>query len=155
MSDRDTASLFMQGRFFCEMTYSTILRTAAFGGAAAVAIGAFGAHGLKPRLTEYQMAIFEKGVQYQFYHTLALLALGLWCSRFNSEAVSARLRWVALLWTAGIVAFSGSLYLLATRDLLPFSVAWAGPVTPVWGLCFLAGWILLAFEKQAFSRVAS
>lgn len=121
---------------------SNPLRLAAILGAAAVAIGAFGAHGLKPSLTEYQLDIFEKGVQYHFYHTLALLAIGLYTQR--GGRMSAALSRCTWLFTLGITLFSGSLYLLACRDLLPFPVGWAGPVTPLGGLCFIAGWIMLA-----------
>lgn len=116
------------------------IQMAAISGAFSVAIGAFGAHGLKPQLTEYQVAIFEKGVQYQFVHTLALLVLGV---LFRQNSANSWLSKAGWLFLAGTVFFSGSLYLLACRDLLPFSVAWAGPVTPIGGLCFMAGWILL------------
>lgn len=116
------------------------IRLAALLGALAVGIGAFGAHGLKPLLNEYQIAIFEKGVQYQFYHALALLAVGILLQK-NPESLWLRRSGWAFI--AGIAGFSGSLFLLACRDLLPFSVFWAGPVTPIGGLCFLAGWTML------------
>lgn len=121
------------------------LRLAAIFGALAVAIGAFGAHGLKPRLTEYQLTIFEKSVQYQFYHALALALVGLLLER---RPENRGLRLAGWFFTAGIALFSGSLYLLACRDLMPFSAAWAGPVTPVGGLCFLAGWGVLAWHSR-------
>jgi uncharacterized membrane protein YgdD (TMEM256/DUF423 family) len=120
-----------------------LIRLAAIFGAAAVAIGAFGAHGLKPRLSDYQISIFEKGVQYQFYHALALLAVGILQQKNAAQPWLARAGW---LFVAGMVGFSGSLYLLACRDVLPFGVAWAGPVTPLGGLCFLAGWAALIFS---------
>ena len=120
------------------------LQLAAILGALAVSIGAFGAHGLKPHLTAAQIDIFEKGVQYQFYHVLALFATGL---LLQHSPDNRRLHWAGWLFVAGIVAFSGSLYLLACRDLIAFPVAWAGPVTPLGGLCFLAGWIALASAK--------
>ncbi|TNE50076.1 MAG: DUF423 domain-containing protein [Bacteroidetes bacterium] len=128
------------------MTEKMIQRAAIFG-ALAVIIGAFGAHGLKPHLDAYQQGIFEKGVQYQFYHTLALLGAGL-ASRFFQP--SNWLRWSSRLFQLGILCFSGSLYLLACRDLLPFPVGWAGPVTPLGGLCFIGGWIglLLGIRRQ-------
>lgn len=119
-----------------------IIRLAAISGAVAVIIGAFGAHGLKPQLSAYQLDIFEKGVQYQFVHTLALLGVGL-----LQKNTSQNLKWSAGLFLAGIVFFSGSLYLLACRDLLHFSVAWAGPITPLGGLCFIGGWISLVKAK--------
>jgi uncharacterized membrane protein YgdD (TMEM256/DUF423 family) len=114
-------------------------------GAAAVGIGAFGAHGLKPLLSEYQIAIFEKGVQYQFYHSLAMLAVGILAQKKPESVWLRRSGWFFL---AGILGFSGSLFLLACRDLMPFSVIWAGPVTPLGGLCFLAGWLSLWFAMR-------
>jgi uncharacterized membrane protein YgdD (TMEM256/DUF423 family) len=127
------------------MKKQTILRTAAALGFAGVAIGAFAAHGLKPRLDPYQIQIFEKGVQYHFIHTLALGWVGLLAGQ---RAQVGRLRWAYWLFVAGIACFSGSLYLLATRDLLPFSVAWAGPITPLGGLCFLGGWGVLLLNAD-------
>jgi uncharacterized membrane protein YgdD (TMEM256/DUF423 family) len=125
-------------------TSSKWIAWAALFGALAVGIGAFGAHGLKPRLTEYQVQIFEKGVQYHFYHALAMLAVGILAAQSPSRWLE-RAGWLFLI---GIACFSGSLYLLACRDLLPFGVAWAGPVTPLGGLCFLAGWLLVAWHAR-------
>lgn len=122
-----------------------IYRRAALFGALAVALGAFGAHGLKPHLDSYQLGIYEKAVSYQFVHTLALLAVGLLVER---QGLSRPLNWSAWLFTAGIVCFSGSLYLLACRHLLPFPVGWAGPVTPLGGLCFIGGWVALALSGR-------
>jgi uncharacterized membrane protein YgdD (TMEM256/DUF423 family) len=124
------------------MKYISFLRLGAILGALTVIIGAFGAHGLKPQLSEYQMAIFEKGVQYQFYHSLAMLVLGVLQRQMPENAWIRQAGW---LFFAGIAGFSGSLYLLACRDLLPFSVTWAGPVTPIGGLFFISGWLRLAF----------
>jgi uncharacterized membrane protein YgdD (TMEM256/DUF423 family) len=126
------------------MTTQT-LRWAAVSGALAVTIGAFGAHGLKPHLSEYQSAIFEKGVQYQFIHTLALLGVALLQEHLGNQKA---LRWSARLFLVGIFCFSGSLYLLACRDLLPFPVGWAGPVTPLGGLGFIGGWVALATLRR-------
>ena len=114
---------------------------AAIYGMTAVMIGAFGAHALKEKLTAYQHQIFEKGVQYQFYHVAALLAVFfLSASTDNKFLVAA-----GWLFAAGILLFSGSLYLLATRDLLGFGglAPVLGPITPLGGLCFIAGWLLL------------
>ncbi len=127
------------------MTKISFLRIGAIIGALAVAIGAFGAHGLKPHLTDYQITIFEKGVQYQFYHTLAILAVGLLLQHSPENKWLRRAGWLFL---AGIIGFSGSLYLLACRDLLPFPVGFAGPVTPLGGLCFLAAWGILAASSN-------
>ena len=123
-----------------------ILRWTALLGAAAVIIGAFGAHGLKSMFEARQLdvrhllAIYEKGVQYHFYHTLALGLVGLLAQQ---RPAGKWLKYAGILFTAGIVCFSGSLYLLACRDLLPFPVGWAGPVTPLGGLCFIGGWLSL------------
>jgi uncharacterized membrane protein YgdD (TMEM256/DUF423 family) len=114
-------------------------KIAALLGAITVLLGAFGAHGLKPHLTEYQINIFEKGIQYQFIHTLLLLFVGHIMDSNNNP----KLRWVTNLLIAGIVCFSGSLYLLACKDILPINVIWAGPITPLGGVCFAAAWILL------------
>ncbi len=122
------------------MTNPSFLRIGALLGALAVGIGAFGAHGLKPHLSEYQITIFEKGVQYQFFHVLALLAVGILMQQSPQNLWLKRAGW---LFVAGIIGFSGSLYLLACRDLLAFPVGWAGPVTPLGGLCFLAAWVIL------------
>jgi uncharacterized membrane protein YgdD (TMEM256/DUF423 family) len=117
------------------------LLIACFSGAGCVMLGAFGAHLLKNTLSEQQLQIFETGVQYQFYHTFALLAVAI-LSRYLSH------RWLGIagwLFVAGIVLFSGSLYVLALAD------AWEmqhlrpalGPMTPFGGLLFIAGWLAL------------
>ena len=116
-------------------------------GVTAVIIGAFGAHGLKPHLSAYQLDIFEKGVQYQFVHTLALFGTALLLSR---NAANKMLHWSANLFIAGIFLFSGSLYLLACRDLIAIPVSWAGPVTPLGGLCFIGGWVALLLASKRF-----
>jgi uncharacterized membrane protein YgdD (TMEM256/DUF423 family) len=99
----------------------------------AVALGAFAAHGLRNRLTPELLAIFETGVRYQMYHALALLAVALATPRWPGAATAG---WLVL---AGIVVFSGSLYVLAATG-----VRWLGAVTPLGGLAFLAGWAMLA-----------
>lgn len=121
------------------------IRIAALSGALAVAIGAFGAHGLKPLLTEYQLAIYEKGVHYQFYHTLALMAAALLMNGSNNARY---LRLSGWFFTAGILCFSGSLYLLACRDIMTVPVTVLGPVTPLGGVCFIAGWVLLLLSVK-------
>lgn len=121
------------------------IRIAALSGALAVALGAFGAHGLKPLLTEYQLAIYEKGVHYQFYHTLALMAAALLMNGNNNARY---LRLSGWFFTAGILCFSGSLYLLACRDIMAVPVAVLGPVTPLGGVCFIAGWVLLLLSVK-------
>jgi uncharacterized membrane protein YgdD (TMEM256/DUF423 family) len=123
-----------------------ILRLTALLGAVVVVIGAFGAHGLKSMFearqldARYLLGIYEKGVQYHFYHTLALGLTGLLAQHRPGNKW---LKYASILFTAGIICFSGSLYLLACRDLLPFPVGWAGPVTPLGGVCFIAAWLSL------------
>jgi uncharacterized membrane protein YgdD (TMEM256/DUF423 family) len=114
---------------------------AAFYGMTAVMIGAFGAHALKDKLDAYQLQLFEKGVQYQFYHVVALLAVFLAGTRTDNKL----LHIAGWLFSFGIILFSGSLYLLATRDLMGTNglSSILGPITPLGGLCFILGWALL------------
>ena len=100
-----------------------------------VALGAFGAHGLRGRLTPAELATFETGVRYQMYHALALLLLALLMSRNGSGAASLS-GWG---FSAGILIFSGSLYLMVLTGQ-----RWLGAVTPLGGLAFLVGWAALA-----------
>jgi uncharacterized membrane protein YgdD (TMEM256/DUF423 family) len=103
----------------------------------AVALGAFGAHGLKPRITPELMEVFETGVRYHMYHALALLSVGWGAMRWPGN-------WVQVAgwsFTFGIVVFSGSLYLLAMTGL-----GWLGAITPIGGVAFLIGWAALAIS---------
>lgn len=119
--------------------YNVLLWMGSIFGFSAVALGAFGAHGLKPHLDSYQLAIYEKAVQYQFVHTLAILICALlW--RLQPHSL---LQYAGLSFGFGILLFSGSLYLLATRHLFEAGWSWLGPITPIGGLCFLAGWLLM------------
>ena len=102
--------------------------------AIAVAAGAFGAHALAERVTPERLQTFETAVRYQMYHALALLACGL-----LGEGWRRSLDVAAWLFTAGILIFSGSLYLLVLTD-----TAWLGAITPIGGVAFISGWIALA-----------
>jgi uncharacterized membrane protein YgdD (TMEM256/DUF423 family) len=104
--------------------------------ALAVMLGAFGAHGLKTRLTPELLVTFETGVRYHFYHALGLFAVALAASLLPD---SVALRWAGYLLVAGIVLFSGSLYALSLTG-----VRGLGIITPFGGLAFIAGWLLLA-----------
>ncbi len=116
-----------------------IILTATFFGAVAVILGAFGAHGLKSIISSQQLDIWQKGVEYQFYHTFALLYLSSF-ARFKHKLIVLSFTF----FTVGIFLFSGSLYLLALRDAYALSIAqYVGPVTPVGGLCFILGWVCL------------
>ena len=101
-----------------------------------VGLGAFAAHGLKSRLDANLLATFEIGVRYQMYHALALLAVAWACTRWPGTLVTT----AGWLFIAGIVVFSGSLYVLALTG-----VRWLGAITPLGGLAFLAGWLCLAW----------
>lgn len=102
-----------------------------------VALGAFGAHGLKDHLSSQMMAIYHTGVEYQMTHTLALFTVGL-LQRMDQRA-NRLLIWSGRLFAIGIVFFSGSLYILAVSG-----VKLLGAITPLGGVAFLAGWSLLA-----------
>ncbi|MES2418620.1 MAG: DUF423 domain-containing protein [Bacteroidota bacterium] len=116
-----------------------IILTAAFFGTLAVILGAFGAHSLKSIVAPPSLSIWQKGVEYQFYHTFALLYLSTF-ARYKHKLIG----FAYILFTLGIILFSGSLYLLALKDAynLPFSSI-LGPITPIGGLCFISGWVCL------------
>lgn len=111
------------------------LVTAALLGALAVALGAFAAHGLKAVLSARLLDVFQTGVDYQFWHVGALLVTGLLQQKGNSRG----LRISATAFLAGIVCFSGSLYVLALSG-----VHWLGAITPLGGTAFIIGWLSLA-----------
>lgn len=115
-------------------------------GAIAVALGALGAHFLKNKLstgliTPDQLNGFDTAVKYQTYHTLAMLGLFI-ISKYHTHTY---IKWAYNCFMIGIVMFSGSLYFLCTRNL--FGAEWLkvlGPITPIGGLFFVAGWIFIA-----------
>ena len=111
---------------------NTFLAISGFSGFLAVALGAFGAHALKQRLAADSLQAWQTGVEYQFVHTLALVAVALLVQKYPGQALW---QWGGWLFVVGMVLFSGSLYLLSTLGL-----RWLGPVTPLGGLCFMAGW---------------
>lgn len=112
-----------------------------------IAIGAFGAHGLKQIASPAAVSSFETGVRYQMYHVLALLALSM------IPGISSRSKtWVCYFFLFGILFFSGSIYLLALKEALPFSVAFLGPITPIGGLLLIAGWSRLAMAIFKLKR---
>ena len=102
----------------------------------AVALGAFGAHSLKTKLSADMLNIFEIGVRYQMYHALGLLAVGWACTKWPGAWTNAS----GWLFVVGTVIFSGTLYALALTG-----VRWLGAITPIGGLAFLAGWLCLAW----------
>jgi uncharacterized membrane protein YgdD (TMEM256/DUF423 family) len=102
----------------------------------AVAAGAFGAHLLRGYLSPEMLVVWQTGVQYQAWHALALIAVGLY---LQTNAGARWVRWSGRLFAVGILLFSGSLYLLALTGVREWGV-----VTPLGGVAFLAGWLLLA-----------
>ena len=104
-------------------------------GGVGVAIGAFGAHGLKGRLSPDMLAVFETGVRYHMYHALAILATAALMSRLDGRAAHV----AGWSFTAGIFIFSGSLYALALTG-----TTMLGAITPIGGVAFLLGWAALA-----------
>jgi uncharacterized membrane protein YgdD (TMEM256/DUF423 family) len=99
-----------------------------------VVLGAFGAHALKARLSSDMMAIYHTGIQYHLFHAFGLLVIGLVAAWLPA---SAYLKWAGWLMSAGIVLFSGSLYLLSLSGQ-----RWLGAVTPFGGVAFIVAWIL-------------
>ena len=115
------------------MADRAILATGAVLAAIGVALGAFGAHGLRTMLDEGRLGCWQTGVQYHLWHAIALIAL--------AAVPLAGLRGPAWLLALGILIFSGSLYVMALTG-----IRWLGAVTPLGGLCFIAGWLWLAWR---------
>jgi uncharacterized membrane protein YgdD (TMEM256/DUF423 family) len=109
----------------------------ALAGAAGVVLGAFGAHALKARLSADMLAVWQTAVQYHFWHALALIAIGIVIA--VGLPGSTTLRWAGWLMVAGLVLFSGSLYVLALSG-----ARWLGAVTPFGGAAWIGAWVLLA-----------
>jgi uncharacterized membrane protein YgdD (TMEM256/DUF423 family) len=108
----------------------------------AVALGAFGAHGLKKLVDADTVSIYQTGVQYQMYHALALLAVGILAQRMESSL----LNYAGFFFIGGVVCFSGSLYLLSSfRAMNKVVPGFVYPITPLGGVLFIIGWILLLF----------
>lgn len=114
---------------------SGFLLLAGLSGFLAVSLGAFGAHSLKDMASSEMIRIFNLGVEYQFYHTFALIAVAFAGHWLPSKILD----WAGYLFLLGIVLFSGSLYAYALTQ-----TAWLGAVTPLGGLSFLLGWLLIA-----------
>jgi uncharacterized membrane protein YgdD (TMEM256/DUF423 family) len=117
------------------MNGGTLIGIGAISGFIGVAAGAFGAHALKARLPPDMLAVFEVGVRYQMYHALVMMLAGVLALSRPSGMLNA----AGLAMLAGTVVFSGSLYVLAMTG-----VRWLGAITPIGGVAFLVGWVLLA-----------
>lgn len=119
-----------------------------FSGTIAVALGAMAAHFLKSKLdsgliTESNIQTFETAARYQMYHSIVLLVAAALSDKLNNKLLTKAI----FCFVIGIVCFSGSLYFLATSSLLGLTnTKWLGPITPIGGLFFIAGWLLLSFS---------
>ncbi|MGQ3481145.1 DUF423 domain-containing protein [Paenibacillus sp. TY11] len=110
----------------------------------AVAIGAFGAHIVKARIDAEALAVYETGVKYHMIHAVGLLIIALAAGQWGP---STRLRWAARLLLTGIILFSGSLYVLSLTGIRVL-----GAITPLGGVCFIAGWIFLAWAATGLKK---
>ncbi|PZP47050.1 MAG: DUF423 domain-containing protein [Pseudopedobacter saltans] len=125
------------------------MRLTAFLGAITVALGAYSAHGLKSKVAAPFVEIFQTGVQYQFYHVIVLLIACYLYGKYDNGKLYAAI----VLFFVGILLFSGSLYALtfvAAYNIKSFD--WLGPVTPVGGLAFMAGWVMLGLGIKPSSK---
>ena len=111
----------------------------AISGCLVVILGAFGAHGLKEILDEYGKSIYEKAVLYHMFHTMAILVLGL-IEKIQPELQLSMAGWAFIF---GIILFSGSLYILAVTGF-----KWMGVITPIGGVFFIIGWMLLLLKVK-------
>lgn len=114
----------------------TMILLAGFNGLVAVAAGAFGAHGLRARLSQEALAIFETAARYHMYHALALAALAALAGQASSRLFNGS----AIAFQFGIILFSGSLYAMALSRM---EWKWLGPITPIGGLLLMIGWLCL------------
>ena len=107
----------------------------------AVALGAFGTHTLNELLTTEKLNSFETGVRYQFYHSIALLIIGLNANKLNATALIGKFMLI------GIVFFSFSIYLLSLQELIGINLSILGPITPIGGLLLMISWLILVFKN--------
>lgn len=123
-----------------------IIKTAALLGAVSVALGAFGAHGLKKMLDLQGLAVFETAVRYQFYHVFSLLAVGILYKEFATQVLLNAARFFIM----GIILFCGSLYLVTFFKAQQIEgLYWVGAITPFGGVAFIIGWVMIFFSLLA------
>ena len=121
------------------------LATAGILGALAVVMGAFGAHGLKPLISPESLETFKTAVNYHFIHVFGMIAAGI-LYKFNPHKL---FRFASQAFLMGIFLFSGSLYLLSTREATGLqNISFLGPITPLGGLFFIVGWICLVMGSS-------
>lgn len=118
----------------------------AINAAIAVAFGAFGAHALKEKLSAHYLAVWETAVQYQMFHALGLIAIGILMSSSLLGPIT-QLNWAGYLLLAGTIIFSGSLYILSLTG-----IGILGAITPIGGVAFIAGWIMLIIAALKFTN---
>lgn len=129
--------------------YNRLLGIAAVSGFIAVAFGAFGSHAIKPQVTVDTMALFQTANRYHFIHTIVLLLVGVLYARDESTYLKVS----AYAFINGIVLFSGSLYIMALRPIVATDLSFLGPVTPLGGVFFLIGWVMLAYYGFFMAKV--
>ncbi|GAA0436051.1 DUF423 domain-containing protein [Lentibacillus halophilus] len=112
------------------------LMLGAINGFLAVALGAFGAHGLEGKVSEKALGTWEKAVNYQMFHTMAMLAVGLLLAKWQTGG----LMWAGWMFFIGIILFSGTLYIYSVTGAKTFAM-----ITPIGGVAFLIGWVLLGY----------
>lgn len=120
------------------MPSTHFIRLAAILGTLAVILGAFGAHSLEQIISPESLDTFETGIRYHFYHTIMIALTGVLLQQQDKKIW----RTAAWLFASGIVLFSGSIYLLSIREIVNLG-SWLGPITPIGGTLFIAGWISL------------
>ena len=121
--------------------FSKLIGIAGIVGAIGVMMGAFGAHALKAKISPEYMEVLKTGVLYLFIHVVAMVLTSL--AGFKSQA-SGLLRFAGIIFLTGIVLFSGSLFLISTKEVTGIGIGPLGFLTPLGGLCFIAGWVSLA-----------
>ncbi len=121
--------------------HKKFLITASVLGALSVILGAFAAHKLREIFEPEILQVFETAVRYQVYHTIGLFIVGILYQQFSEK----HLVWAGNLFIAGILLFSGSLYVLCFIRHFNIAALWVGAVTPFGGACFIAGWLMIAF----------
>lgn len=118
-----------------------LIRLGVFLGLVSIILGAFGAHALKAVLTEQQLVSFETGVRYQVYQAFFLLFVGstTWLTEKTKKSVG-------IILALGVLFFSGSIYLLATQDLIGINLKFLGPITPIGGLLIMISWLIVGLK---------
>ena len=124
------------------------MRLSAVSGMLAVLLGAFGAHKFKELISPEDIAVYETGIRYQFYHSFAILAVGI---LLYLKASSLLIK-SGYAFSIGILLFSGSIYGLSLRSLCEINLNWLGPITPLGGLFLILGWLLLLLSFKNFNQ---